>query len=131
LYLLDTDVVIYHLNGVSQMRAFLRRLMASPVYISSVTVMEVEEGIPLGSDPAAAMRLWLRLRGRILLLAFDEAEALRAADIRRNLRSQGRSVRGRPLDLMIAATAIEHGLTLATNNPGDFRDIPKLLIATP
>jgi predicted nucleic acid-binding protein len=34
------------------------------------------------------------------------------------------------MDLMIAATAIEHGLTLATNNPADYRDIPNLQVVT-
>ncbi len=32
---------------------------------------------------------------------------------------------------MIAATAIEHGLALATNNAADYRGIPNLLIETP
>lgn len=40
-------------------------------------------------------------------------------------------VRSRLIDLMIAATALEHGLTLATNNAADYRDIPGLLIETP
>ena len=32
---------------------------------------------------------------------------------------------------MIAATALEHNLTLLTNNPSGYSDIPDLLVETP
>ena len=131
MYLLDTDVIIYHLNGQQRARSFLQRLTSNPILISSVTLMEVEEGVPLGSDPAAAEDRWHRLLETIVLLPFGENEARRAAGIRRYLRAQGLSVRARPLDIMIAATALEHDLTLATNNHADFHGIPDLLIESP
>ncbi len=131
MFLLDTDVVIYHLNGVPVARQFIAGLMNDAVHISTITYMEVVEGIPLNTDPVVSGRRWLRLLGGIILLPFDEAEANRSAQIRRSLRAQNRSVRARQLDIMIAATALEHGLTLATNNEADYRDIPGLLIETP
>lgn len=40
-----------------------------------------------------------------------------------------RSPRGREIDLLIAACAIEHGAALATLNPRDFDDVPGLDLA--
>jgi predicted nucleic acid-binding protein len=131
MYLIDSDIVIYHLNGQAQAQAFLLRLLNSPVFLSAVTYMEVEEGIALSSNVALAAQRWQQVQGATVLLPFDQAEAHRAAGIRRQFRSQGLSVRSRPLDIMIAATALENGLTLATNNPADYRGIPGLLIETP
>jgi len=42
------------------------------------------------------------------------------------LRRQGKRVNNRALDLLIAATAIEHDLTLVTRNLQDYGDIPGL-----
>jgi predicted nucleic acid-binding protein len=57
---------------------------------------------------------------------FGRAEAQRCAEIREVLRSEGKRVRQRALDLMIAATALEHDLTLVTNNAADYQDVPGL-----
>lgn len=62
------------------------------------------------------------------VLPFSVAEARRCAGIRRTLRSQGRRVSTRALDLMIAATAIEHQLVLVTRNVRDYRDVPGLVL---
>jgi predicted nucleic acid-binding protein len=35
------------------------------------------------------------------------------------------------MDLMIAASALEYGLTLATNNSSDYLGVPGLLLETP
>lgn len=131
MYLLDTDIVIYHLNGQARTQRFLLRLMSAPVLMSSVTYMEVEEGIPVSPDAAATAQLWQELLETIVLLPFGEAEAHRSAGNRRELRAQGLRVRARTLDIMIAATALEHGLTLVTNYESDYRDIPDLSIETP
>jgi predicted nucleic acid-binding protein len=42
------------------------------------------------------------------------------------LRKRGSRVRGRALDLLIAAAAIEGGFTLVTRNYDDYKDIPGL-----
>ena len=131
MYLLDSDVIIHHLNGRDRAQEFLENLMNEPVHISSVTFMEVVEGIPLNADPELASRRWQILLGGIVLLPFDEAEATRAAQARRDMRAQNLSVRARVLDIMIAATALEHELVLATNNPADYRGISGLQITTP
>jgi predicted nucleic acid-binding protein len=49
--------------------------------------------------------------------------ARRCAELREELRAERKRFRARALDLMIAATAIEHGLTLVTRNTDDYADI--------
>lgn len=48
------------------------------------------------------------------------------ARIRYDLRRQGRSIRNRALDHIIAATAIEFDLTLVTRNRADYASISGL-----
>jgi predicted nucleic acid-binding protein len=61
--------------------------------------------------------------------AFAVAE--RCARLRETLRSQNKRVKSRALDLIIAATALEYGLTLGTKNTDDFKDIPDLILYQP
>lgn len=60
------------------------------------------------------------------VIVVGRAVAERAAAIRLDLRNRNRPVAGRVLDLIVAATAIEHGLTLVTRNLRDYQDIAGL-----
>ena len=52
--------------------------------------------------------------------------AKRAADLRSDLAAAGTPIG--PYDLLIAATALEHGATLVTNNVREFVRVPGLLV---
>jgi len=54
--------------------------------------------------------------------------AKRCARLRETLRRQGRRINNRAMDLIIAATALEHDLTLVTRITDDYRDIPGLML---
>ena len=60
----------------------------------------------------------------VLTLTIPIAE--RCARLRETLRLQGKRVNQRALDLIVAATALEHDLTLVPRNVADYRDIPGL-----
>jgi predicted nucleic acid-binding protein len=116
-YLLDTDVVIPFLAGDSSMQQMVTSLAASGISVSLITYMEVFQGIFASADPVAAragFETWLA--SGVPLLPFDETIARRTAQLRADLSKQGRRVRSRALDLIIAATALEHGLTVVTRN---------------
>ncbi len=128
-HLIDTDVLIYHLNDVAAATQLLRQIFrSSQPAISTITYMEVLEGLPLSPDPASAGARFRALSIHVPLIDVDRTIAEQCARIRQQLRGQGRSLRPRALDLLIAATAIEHGLTLVTNNPRDYRDIPGIRV---
>lgn len=125
-YLLDTDIVILYLGGDMGANRLVRALVPEEVSISVVTYMEVSEGVisnVLQKDAALAFEQFLT---DIPAIPFTRDDADVCAQIRRNLRRDGRSVRRRALDLMIAATAMGRGFTLVTRNTSDYGDIEGL-----
>jgi tRNA(fMet)-specific endonuclease VapC len=125
-HLLDSDIVIYHLNDIPAATNLVDRLFDSGIALSSITLMEVIEGLDRASDPLSAQRGFVAFTNHVAVIPLDRQEAMMAAQVRRALRLQGRSIRPRALDLLIAATALTHDLTLVTNNPDDYQDIPGL-----
>lgn len=130
-YLLDSDVLIYYTNGVIAIHTLIERLAPDGLAVSAVSFMETQQGIGRSPHPQDAQLRLDELLEWVPVVAFTRAEASRCADLRETLRREGKRVRQRALDLMIASTALEHGLTLVTNNPGDYSDLPSLIVATP
>ena len=60
------------------------------------------------------------------VLPLNRTVAKRTALVRAELRRKGRSVRQRAFDIVIAATALTHNLTLVTRNAADYRAIDAL-----
>jgi predicted nucleic acid-binding protein len=65
------------------------------------------------------------------VLPLTPAIAQRCAHLREHLKRQGKRPNRRAFDLIIAGTALEHGLTLVTHNRQDFSDIPGLILFQP
>lgn len=102
--LVDTDVFIDHLRGVRELKRGRHRL-----HYSVITQAELFAGTS-GSDLAAT------LLGPFREISVDRAIAERAGLIRRENRI-------RLPDALIAATALEHSLSLSTRNRRDFESI--------
>ncbi len=94
--------------------------------MSAISYVEVFQGVGRGGDPTATRAVLDRLLAVVPILPFSMIEATRCATIREHLLAQGRRVRARELDLMVAATAIEHDLVLVIRNVRDYRDVPNL-----
>jgi len=60
------------------------------------------------------------------VLPFSLTVAKRCAALREQLKKEQKRVKSRALDLINAAIAIEHNLTLVTRNTEDYKDIPGL-----
>lgn len=134
MYLLDTNVVS-ELRKVRlgtadvQVAAWSQSVDAADLYVSAITVMELELGVLSmeRKDPArgAALRAWLDRRvlpefsGRIL--AVDTAVAQRCARLHVPDRRSER-------DALIAATALVHGMAVVTRNVADFQPTGVTLI---
>ncbi len=125
-YLIDSDWIVDYLSDLRDARDLIERLTPSGLVISIITYMEVYEGVSEQADPIAAQVKFDSFLQGLVLLPLSPAVARRCADLRRQLRRQGRRVRPRSLDLIIGATAIEHDLTLVTRNVNDYRDVPGL-----
>jgi len=92
--------------------------------VSAICELEVLYGIELSGSDKLRMAYQKILKGRFSVLPFDEHCALRYAVLQAEFVKRGQT---RPaFDLMIAATALVHDLSLATCNAADFSDVPGL-----
>ena len=126
MYLLDTNVVAELRKAKAgkaneSVTAWARGVAPPSLFISSVTVLEMELGILLierrDSAQGAILRAWME--GHVLptfaerILAIDTSIARRCARLHV---PDPKSER----DAFIAATALVHGLTVVTRNVADF-----------
>ena len=117
---MDTGIVIRHLRGQRQAVQLMRGLgKTSRLGIASVTRLELHAG--MHPDEKFATR---RLLSRFRTYDLDKETADRAGEFINQARSQqnGLSVP----DAIIAATAVQHSLTLVTLNQSDFINISGL-----
>ena len=125
-YLVDTDVLIDVLSGDAETLALMDRLLESGLSVSTITYMEIYQGILAGtSQDDAETRLSALLDG-MPIIPILTGVARRCAQVRLDLHKRGKRIRPRALDLLTAACAIEFGLMLVTHNISDFDDIPGL-----
>jgi len=124
MYILDTNVVseLRKAKKADQnVKKWAQPLPSATLYISVISLLELEIGILLmerrDKEQGAILRAWMNrhvlptFSGRIL--AIDTTVAQRCAALHvPNPRSDR--------DALIAATALVHGLTVATRNVADF-----------
>jgi tRNA(fMet)-specific endonuclease VapC len=123
-YLVDSDVLIDYLAGRSDAVTLLQDLEPIGLGLSVLSYAEVYEGIYGGRDPNTTERRFRDVLRRMSVFAVSRSIARRGAQVRRDLRA-----RGLPLpmtDVLIAATAIHHDLTLVTRNLRHYERIPNL-----
>jgi len=126
MFLLDTNVISElrrRRKTHPQVHTWARSVPIEQLFLSVVTVMEIEQGILLldrrDSLQAGVLKRWLstlllpRFEGRIL--PFDLAAAFHCATLHVPDPKPDR-------DSMIAATASIHGLTIVTRNTKDFEN---------
>jgi hypothetical protein len=124
MFLLDTNVISELRQGKpnqsAEVRNWAAQHRASMLYLSAITILELEKGILLlerrTPPQGAALRVWLTgvrtaFAGRILPFTEQTASMCAALHV-----PDPRSER----DAMIAATALEHRFTVATRNTQDF-----------
>ena len=123
MFLLDTDVLsaLRRANRHPEAVEWLSRQRTTDVHLSTVSIGEIEKGIfrQQRSDPAFARTLaaWL---DDLLLLYGDRILGIDVPIARRWGRLCG-DIGHEGTDLLIAATALEHGLTVVTGNVRHFQ----------
>jgi predicted nucleic acid-binding protein len=126
MFVLDTNVIselrkASHNKADANVLEWADRADASALYISAITVLELDTGVLLmerrDAKQGAALRAWLNeqvlteFKDRVL--AIDTAVARRCAGLHV---PDPRAER----DALIAATALVHGMTVVTRNTEDF-----------
>ena len=98
------------------------------IAVSVISYMEIYEGILRSPDLPSADAKFTAFMEVTPILPFSPTTARTCALLRDQLRRDGKRVRARALDLLTAAMAIEHGLTLVTRNVHDYDDISGLIL---
>ena len=129
--LIDSDWVIDYQEENPDALALLSHLAIDGISISIITYLEVRQGVLRSANTAASERKFHAFLQGVPILPLSLAVADRCAELRERLRQQGRRVNARAFDLINAATALEHNLTLVTRNTRDYADIPGLTLYKP
>ena len=128
--LLDTNVLseLVRRRPSPQVRArFAAERDDHVLCTSAICVMELRFGVARHPD---GRRLWSRLERDVLadmlILPITAIAAVIAGDVRARLQRLGTPIGNE--DVLIAATALEHGLTVATRNENHFSRVAGLAV---
>ena len=127
--LIDTNVLSEVIRPRPNLAVVRTLLTTEPAlrFASEITRYELRFGAMLRDDGGA---LWVLIERQILplvrWLAVDAAVVLAAADLAAMLRRTGQPIEWS--DLMLAATAKVHGLTVVTRNLRHFERVPGLQV---
>ncbi len=123
--LLDTDICIYLIkNKPESVRKHFALLRPGDVGISAITVAELRYGAAKSQARAKSEAALGEFFAALEIVVFDADAAVKYGEIRAGLEKRGTPIG--PLDMLIAAQAIRHDLTLATNNLREFTRVPGL-----
>ena len=111
-------------NGA--LKARLANQNPNELVLCSVVWAELQCGARLAQNPPQELAKLQNAFGNWPRLPLDDAAAEAYGEIRAHLQRAGRLIGGN--DLLIAATAQPHGLTLVTHNTGEFSRVPNLPI---
>jgi tRNA(fMet)-specific endonuclease VapC len=125
-YMLDTNICIYLIkNHPPQVLRRLQALNQGDAVMSVVTYAELRAGLEIQSTQRQEDEHALSLLvSRIPVLPFVAADAERFGVLRAAVRDRSRNA----MDRLIAAHAVNTGVTLVTNNEADFKDYPGLVV---
>ncbi len=127
-HLLDSNACISCLRQSANSPVSLR-LQAAPmgsVVVSSIVVGELLFGALRSARPAEIWRQVVDFLGKFASIPVDDLVAEHYARIKAYLAAAGTPIG--PNDLLIAATALAHGLTLVTHNTDEFSRVPGLAV---
>jgi tRNA(fMet)-specific endonuclease VapC len=128
-HLLDINAVIALLkNHPPNVRSRLRRVVSegASIAVPSVAVYELWYGVARSERRNEnAERLRVFLSGDIGIVPFDDEDAAAAGDLRAALEAAGTPIG--PYDLLIAAQALQSGMTLVTTNASELARVRGLL----
>jgi len=125
-YLIDTDWVIHHLNGRPDIIQRLQTLQPEGLGLAVVALAELYEGVYYSRNPAQSEQKLNDFLESVTIVGIDEKTAQIFGRERGRLRAAGMLIGD--MDLLIAATALQHDLTLLTNHRSHFGRIEGLHI---
>jgi tRNA(fMet)-specific endonuclease VapC len=125
-FLIDTDWVIDRFNALARVTRRLKELEPRGLGLSVISAAELWEGVYFSRDPKRSQVMLEEFLSGVVILGLDEEICKRLGQLRGSLRKPGQIIGD--FDLLIAASALRHQLTLLTNNRKHFDGIVGLQI---
>jgi len=127
MYLLDTNICIFAINKKSpKLLAKLKSQARRGIYVSSLTVAELEFGVQNSQRPENNRLALLRFLSIFDILNFDSCDAVDYGHLKVKLKRKGQIIG--PIDMLLAAQALNKNMTFVTNNVSEFARIDELKI---
>jgi tRNA(fMet)-specific endonuclease VapC len=126
-YIFDTNLISAVINNqeavVTKMKTVIDK--GEKLYLSVITDYEIRRGL-FATHATRKLKVYEMLRGQFELLWIDSLElSTQAAEIHADLRRKGTPIQD--ADILIAATALIHQLTIVTAD-SDFLRVPNLTV---
>jgi tRNA(fMet)-specific endonuclease VapC len=121
-FVLDTDTCSGHLRNRPNL--FSKFVQHGTLHTTAITVAELYAGAYKQNNFQWYLERIELLLGDLIILPFDRSAAEIFGEKRGKLLQQGIVVSAQ--DMMIAAIAIQHGMTLVTHNTKHYERIPDL-----
>lgn len=126
-YLIDTCILADFFKKIPAVVERFRETSPGQIYLSSITVMEIEYGLKLNPERTKKIRpLWNQLVKHVQTIPFSDACAVAAAAVRSQLKQEGLPIG--PYDILIAGTAIANDLIVVTANLKEFQRVSSLKV---
>lgn len=127
MYLLDTNICIYIIKKKPvDVLKILKRKSQKDIYISSITIAELEYGVAKSQFPEKNKIALIEFLSIFNILAFDDTDAVEFGMIKTDLEKKGKIIG--PMDLLISSQAKSKKLILVTNNVKEFERVEGLKI---
>jgi predicted nucleic acid-binding protein len=124
MYLLDTNILIYSLKGVAEVRANLERHKSDALGVSVISLMELYYGAHKSRWAESNLAKVRAIEASFEVFALGSECVETFGLLKARLESEGTSLDD--FDLAIAATALAHNLVLVSNNIRHFERITGL-----
>lgn len=121
--LVDTDILIWYMRGNPRASAFLRDI--GKISLSAVTYMELVQGMR-NKGELLALRKTVKAWGARVLPLTETISSRATVYVEEHFLSHSMRLE----DALIAATAVEHALPLATANDKHYRVVEELVLKT-
>jgi tRNA(fMet)-specific endonuclease VapC len=126
-YLLDTNICIRYINGrAPKLRLKLPTIPMTDVVVCDIVVAELFYGAAKSNRPTESLAKQQAFLQPYVSLPFDGEAAMHYGHIRAQLEKLGTPIGS--LDMLIAAIALAHDLTLITHNTAEFKRVSGLKI---
>ena len=116
-YLLDTNICIYYIKGLHNLKATFKKVGPENCFISEITLAELKFGVAKSQARKKNQKVLDNFLSGIQILPIFPALDVYAVEKAR-LQKSGKIIDD--FDLLIGATAVSFDLTMVTNNTSHF-----------